>query len=81
MRRASDATAQVACGRPRWHARVPAGETWRKLRALVAEYGSFAAVARALRLTNGHVHFRGRATVTLKTYVRVARLFRQVHDA
>jgi hypothetical protein len=60
---------------------VPAGETWRKLRALVAEYGTLANVARELKLSNAHVHFRGRGTITLKNYAKVARLFHQVHEA
>jgi hypothetical protein len=70
----------VTLGQPRWSARVPAGETWRKLRALVAEYGSYANVARALRLTNGHVHFRRRKVITLKHVAQVNKLFRQVHE-
>lgn len=68
-------------GRPFWARRVPAGETWRKLLALVAEYGSYRAVARELQLTNQHVHFRGRASISLKNYAKVARLFRSVHEA
>jgi hypothetical protein len=68
-----------ALHQPRWQARRPAGETWRKLRALVAEYGSLAEVARALRFANAHVHFRGRATISVKNYAKVARLFYQVH--
>lgn len=72
---------KVEAGRPRWAARVPAGETWRKLRALVAEYGTLANVARELHLSNDHVHFRGRATISLKNYAKVARLFHQVHEA
>lgn len=71
---------RVVRGQRRWGARTASGETWRKLRALVAEYGSLAAVARALRLKNSHVHFRGRATITVRNYARVNKLFRQVHD-
>ena len=63
-----------------WGRHVPAGETWRKLLALTTEYESWANVARALRLRNGHVHFRGRPRVTVKTYAKVARLFHQMHE-
>ena len=60
---------------------MPAGETWRKLRALVAEYGTLANVARELRLSNHHIHFRGRAMISVRNYAKVARLFHRVHEA
>jgi hypothetical protein len=60
---------------------VPAGETWRRVLALVAEYGSFAAVARELRFTDPHVQFYGARRISWKNYVKVARLFRAVHEA
>jgi hypothetical protein len=71
---------RVAAGRPRWGQHVAVGETSRRLLALIAEYGTATAVAHALRLRNGHLHFRKRPTITLRTYARVASLFRSVHE-
>lgn len=64
-------------GRPIWGQHIPAGDTWRRLRALVTDYGSRAAVSRAYGTANGHIRFGPR--VTLRTYVRVLRLYRQMN--
>lgn len=62
-------------GKVSWGARIPAGETFRRVRALAGEYGSHAALARALGFQNGHVQCRG-LRITVRNYWKILKLYR-----
>lgn len=60
-------------------ARIPIGNAYRYLRALTAEYGSKAAVARALGYRNNHLQLRG-SRLTRRNIARIVRLYRNAAD-
>lgn len=62
-------------GRISWGSRIAAGDTFRRVRALAGEYGSHAALARALGYKNGHVQCRG-LRITVRNYWKILKLYR-----
>jgi hypothetical protein len=65
----------VRHGKIGWGSRIPAGQTFRRVRALTAEYGSEAAVARALGYRTGKLQCR-RLRITVRNFWKILQLYR-----